>query len=98
MTERGRLLTVALLGLLLAGPLGAATVTYGDLEISSYNEPRGQTAHGYIDYRVQVRHKGEKDNRVVRLALPADEEGGRGGRIREVSRQVTVAPGRSVVV
>jgi hypothetical protein len=83
--------------LLLAGR--AAAISYGEIEVFAASEPRGNAGHGYVDYRLVVRHRGTDRDRVVALTVPAEAGFGRGrGMIQAVSRRVIVEPGKTVTV
>jgi hypothetical protein len=81
-------------------PVQAARVSYGDIVITVENEPRGQTSHGYTEYRVQIVNKGSDRSRTVSVMFPGNTITGRGldGGIKSISRTVQVDPGKMTTI
>jgi hypothetical protein len=100
MAERLRLLCLASLAVLaLAGSPALAAISFGDLEMTAESEPRGDSSHGYTEFRILIRHRGTETPRRVTLTMPGESFHGRGrGALQSISRTVTVNPGLTSVV
>lgn len=95
-----RLAAVGAAVLLCGSMAQAAKSVYGDVEIATESDPRGQPTHGYTEYRFQVYNKGKDRARRVTLTFPADTIGRRtgSGGIRGISRTVEVGPDSLAIV
>ena len=92
---------VGLIVLLLAGWTSAAVIN--DVTVTVLPRPTtfgsGETYHGYMEYRVALTNRSPGGEKRVTLRLPAESwAGGRDEHLRQVSREVTLAPGASATV
>src|SRR4051794_32994477 len=96
MPKSCRPFAAALLLGLLAAPAWA--VSYGEIDVKSFGEPKGHTSHGYTEYRFLVQNTGKEEKHHVQLALPGNDDAMRGGRIQAVVRRFEVEPGKTMYV
>jgi hypothetical protein len=93
---RLRLGTCVLLGLLLAPPVQAITMTFGDIEITPGPAPKGTSAHGYFEYVFHIVNTSADRPHIVSLSIPYENYVIRGDSLRELRRTVQVGAKETV--
>jgi hypothetical protein len=94
---QGRLRLSAFL-LLLASPVQAITMTFGDIEITSEPAPKGTSSHGYFEYVFHVFNTSAERPHTVSLNIPAEKFFLHEDSIRELRRTVQVGAKETVHV
>ncbi|HTU21893.1 MAG TPA: hypothetical protein VMG10_27895 [Gemmataceae bacterium] len=89
-------LTGVLLGLMLATPAQAITMTFGDIEITPQPPPKGNSWHGYCEYVFHVHNKSAERPHTVSLSLPFERRFAHDDTIRELRRSVEVGANETV--
>jgi len=82
----------------LVAPALAPAATYGDIEVTIKNEPRGAAVHGYAEIEFLVVNRSAQAAHEVRLTHPKSSYSYGSDHIRAVTRTVTVEPGARVRV
>jgi hypothetical protein len=89
-------LTGILLGFLLASPVYALPMTFGDIAITPESDPKGTSSHGYFEYIFQVVNNSTERSHVVSLSIPFEKSFSNGDSIRELRRTVVVGANETV--
>jgi hypothetical protein len=96
--RRRRVSAFVLLGLSLASPAQARTMTFGDLEITVASEPKGSSSHGYFEYLFVVVNKSKERPHTVSLSIPFEKTFSNDDTIRDLRRTVQVGANETVHV
>lgn len=75
-----------------------AQTDFGDITVTPELHPSGDTSHGYAEYRIAISNRSPSTAHQVTLILPKETFSSSGGRIREITRSVVVAPSATVHV
>ena len=73
----------------------AATLRYGDINISAQPPLPGKSSHGYAEYTFLIQNKSLERQHVVTLQMPK-RDNGYGSRLFPLSRTVKIAPGATM--
>lgn len=92
----GRPIAIAILAMLFTSAFASAA-TYGDVEVTVKNEPRGTAFHGYAEVEFLVVNRSQASH-DVRLTYPRSHPRSGSDYLRAVTRTLTVEPGKNVRV